>query len=170
MKKILIGICATTLLAASAASFAGTITYVNRYNSPVTFVVQPGNGNTLWNAWQFWNWNSDSGYFVSGTVLAGQSVTVSTPDLLPSSTLFTARPTNSDPTAHGCGVLTQNADSVFVIAGYPSSYRDIGGYGYTNEGSQFSCRAFVGTYNEAQPVAIYHHHHHTTRVVSVSTY
>jgi hypothetical protein len=175
MKKLLIGICATTLLAASAASFAGTLTYVNRYNVPVTFVVQPGNGTqgTLWNSWQFWNWNTSYDYYGSGTVLPGQTVTIPTPGLLPAGTVFSAFSTNGVPFARNCGLLTHVADSAFVIAGYPSSYHDIGGYNYTQEGTSLSCRGFVGTYRvpsmrviRVQPVVIYHHHHHhTTHVV-----
>lgn len=42
MKKLLIGLCAASLLAASAISYAGSVTLVNRANQPVTFVVSQG--------------------------------------------------------------------------------------------------------------------------------
>ncbi|MBS0349798.1 MAG: hypothetical protein JSR33_01190 [Proteobacteria bacterium] len=178
MKKILIGICATTLLAASAASFAGTLTYVNRTNTPITFVVQPGNGTegSIWNSWQFWNWNTRYDYYGSGTVLPGQTTTVQTPGPLPSGTLFSAFPTDRTYYASNCGMLTHVSDSAFVVAGYKTYNENIGGYPYTEVGGKFGCRGFVGPYMTHQPVAVvrpvvvYPRHHHHRHVHVVYTY
>jgi len=42
MKKVLIGLFAASLLAASAVGYAASITLINKYDQPVNFVVSHG--------------------------------------------------------------------------------------------------------------------------------
>lgn len=42
MKKLLIGLCAAALLGFSALGSAWTVTFVNNYEEPVTFIVSTG--------------------------------------------------------------------------------------------------------------------------------
>ena len=75
MKKLLISLCAASLLAASVAGYAGSVTFVNKYNEPVTFVANQGVGYSP---------------VVAGTLGPGESVTVNTEGPFDTHTMFMA--------------------------------------------------------------------------------
>ncbi len=117
MKKLLIGLFAASLLAASAMSYAGSITFVNNYNQPVTFVVSAG---AVYNP------------IVAGTVPAGGRSTLDiagpfTPDMN-----FLAWTPFGSNVVTNCGRPYAPVDNVTVRAGWPGGYGP--GYGYRNGG------------------------------------
>ena len=102
MKKLLISLCAASLLAASVAGYAGSVTFVNNYNQPVTFVANQGVGYNP---------------VVGGTLGAGESVTVNTEGPFDSHTMFMAfRPGQNFESVRNCGVPQGLMDVVTVVA------------------------------------------------------
>lgn len=137
MKKLLIGLCAASLLAASAIGYAGTVTFVNKYDQPVTFVVSQG---AVYNP------------VAGGTVMAGQTATMYVPGTFDTNTQFLAYPPYQTDVVFGCGVPTMPINDVTVRAGW------------NRWTGMFGCRAF-GTEGYQQFVKHHegchkHHHHH----------
>lgn len=102
MKKLLIGLCAAAMLAASALSYAGTVTFVNKYDEPVKFVVSDG---------PFYN------PVVAGIVMPGNWYTFNTDGPSTSDYYFMAHPI-SQPVVSNCGRLMYPVDNLTVKAGW----------------------------------------------------
>jgi hypothetical protein len=102
MKKLLISLCAASLLAASVAGYAGSVTFVNKYSEPVTFVANQGIG-----------YNPVAG----GTLGPGETVTVDTIGPFDTNTMFMAfRPAQSIESVRNCGVPPGPMDVATVVA------------------------------------------------------
>lgn len=117
MKKLLLSLCAASLLAASAVGFAGEVTFVNQFSQPVNFVVSQGG-------------HSSSQALAEGLVFPGQSGTVYfsgsfTPDT------FIAAYSHGIPVGSNCGRSLSYFDIGKVVA-FPSP----------NSDRSFECRTF----------------------------
>lgn len=104
MKKLLIGLFAASLLAASAIGYAGSITFVNNYNKPVTFVVSAG---AVYNP------------IVAGTVPAGGRSTLEISGPFTSDMNFLAWTPYGSSVVTNCGKPYGPVDNVTVRAGWP---------------------------------------------------
>jgi hypothetical protein len=103
MKKLLIGLCAASMLAASAMGYAGSVTFVNNYDQPVTFVVSKG---LVYNP------------VAGGTVPAGERATLLIDGPFTPDHSFMAFPPLSSISVTGCGKLTMPVENVTVKAGW----------------------------------------------------
>ena len=137
MKKLLIGLCAASLLAASAIGYAGTVTFVNKYDQPVTFVVSQG---AVYNP------------VAGGTVMPGQTATQYVPGTFDSNTQFLAYPPYQTSTVTGCGVPMRLVDNVTVRAGWCTS-------SWCSYEKTFNCNAFYGGYQGEKYHKGCHKHH-----------
>lgn len=117
MKKLLIGLFAASLLAASAIGYAGSITFVNNYNQPVTFVVSAG---AVYNP------------ILAGTVPAGGRSTLDIAGPFTSDMNFLAWTPYGSSVVTNCGRPYAPVDNVTVRAGWPGGYGP--GYGYGSGG------------------------------------
>lgn len=103
MKKLLIGLCAASLLAASAVGYAGTVTFVNKYDQAVTFVVSHG---PVYNP------------VAGGTVGPGEQFTQTVSGPFDSNNYFMAFPPYSSNIVSNCGHPMMPMDNVTVKAGW----------------------------------------------------
>lgn len=129
MKKLLIGLCAASLLAASAIGYAGTVTFVNKFDQPVTFVVSQG---PVYNP------------IAGGTLMPGQTSSQFVSGYFDSNTHFMAYPPYSSSVVTNCGSPMVSMDTVTVKAGW-SKWSD-----------SFGCRIY-DTQNYQQYTKTYHH-------------
>jgi hypothetical protein len=169
MKKLLIGLFAASLLAASAVGYAGSVTFVNSYNQPVAFVVSAG---AVYNP------------IVAGTVPAGARATFPLEGPLTPDMNFLAWAPQGSNIVSNCGQPVGPVDHVTVRAGFPNGYGP--GYGYNNgygynggpggpvgavgdvfgavgfgsTGSSFNCTAYVTPVTPPAEVTYVHHYKH----------
>jgi hypothetical protein len=115
MKKLLIGLCAASLIAASAIGYAGSVTFVNKYDQPVTFVLSEG---SVYNP-------------VIGTTLdPGERASFMVDGPITSNHHFMAYPPKQAGVVTNCGSPLYPLDNVIVKAGW-SMYTD-----------KFACQLF----------------------------
>ena len=105
MKKLLIGFCAASLLAASAIGYASSITFVNEYRQPVNFVASSG-----------YAYNP----VAQGTILSGGHFTFQVYGPITPDYNFMAYVPAGSNVVTGCGYIGQTVGDVTVKAGWSS--------------------------------------------------
>lgn len=130
MRKLLIGLFAASLIAVSAVGYAGEVTFVNKYNQPVTFVVSNG---PVYNP------------IAQGTVGAGEKATLYTDGPFTHNTTFMAYRPYESPLVSNCGTPYAPIDNAKIVA-------------FLSLDNGFQCRTFTGV--EPQPQVVEYHCHH----------
>jgi hypothetical protein len=115
MKKILISFCAASLLAASAISYASSVTFVNEYRQPVNFAASSG---YVYNP------------VAQGTILPGGHFTFQVNGPITPDYNFMAYVPSGSNVVTGCGYIGQTVGDVTVKAGW------------SNETGKFGCWVF----------------------------
>lgn len=115
MKKLLIGFCAASLLTASAIGYAGSVTFVNEYRQPVTFVASSG---YVYNP------------VAQGTILPGGHFTFQVYGPVTPDYNFMAYVPSGSNVVTGCGYIGETVGNVTVKAGW------------SNETGRFGCWVF----------------------------
>ena len=101
MKKFFMGLCAACMLSASAIGYAGTVTFVNNYEQPVTFIVSTG-----------------TVYYpaTGGTLEPGGRATLTVGEPFSANTYFMAFPPLNSITVSNCGHPTMPFNDVTIYA------------------------------------------------------